>query len=76
MQDRFQFARREVAEGWDWLVGVTDHIGRPLTVGALVVGLPAGLALVLRALVEGSPVGSSRSGADLTPSLDQIEATL
>lgn len=35
-----------MSEGWQWLGGVTEHVGRLLTVVALVVGLPAGLALV------------------------------
>jgi hypothetical protein len=46
MRDRLHFARRAMGEGFEWLAGVADHIGRLLTVVALVVGLPAGLALV------------------------------
>jgi hypothetical protein len=33
-------------EGLEWLGGVTNHVERLLTVAALVVGLPAGLALI------------------------------
>lgn len=45
MRDRFDFWQAAVAEGRRWFLGVADHAGRLLTVVALVVGVPAGLAL-------------------------------
>lgn len=46
MRERLVLAQRAISEGWDWLAGVTDHVGRLVTVVALVIGLPAGLALI------------------------------
>lgn len=38
------FWRRSIVAGWQWFVGVTDHVGRALTVTAII-GVPA-LALL------------------------------